>query len=143
MAKYINTDKRKHVRKGSFFLLIETWNLGVQVVVGTTQKEYRAIASKRYPWFEPSDKDPGIDQYCCPGGQVLSYDNGDCVLFLKFWPQKIYDYGVLNHEIFHIVHRGLEAKGIKLSDDSHEAYAYLTEDLTRRLMIRLSKPEKK
>jgi len=44
------------------------------------------------------------------------------------------DVAVLAHEVFHVVHWILKYKGIYLSDDSQEAYAYLLEYLMSKIM---------
>lgn len=140
MAKqYIDTTKRKITRKGSFFFQVTSWNISIQVIVGHTEKRTRQIIERRFGATNGWDGVPGVDQLDCPAGGVMQRGSCDVVLFLKHWPEKIYDYGVVVHEVFHIADGCLREKGITLSDDSDEAYAYLIESIFRDLMVRFVK----
>lgn len=139
--QYISITDRKSSRKGSFFLHVDTWNLSVQVVIGHHTDHVRKIVLRRFPDADTSML-VGVEQENCPAGRVIS-KGSESVMLLKFWPEKIYDYAVVAHEVFHIADHCLRGKGIVLSDDSDEAYAYLIEDLTRRIMVKVSEPEKR
>ncbi len=45
----------------------------------------------------------------------------------------------VNHEIFHVVHSLLSGIGMKLTDDSEEAYAYLIGYVTEQFYLQISK----
>ena len=42
-------------------------------------------------------------------------------------------HNTITHELFHVVHMLLQQKGLKLTDDSQEAYAYLIGYLTEEI----------
>ena len=70
------------------------------------------------------------------GRFVMTPDNGS---LLRLWnyPESCEEYGTLAHEIFHAVDFILRRVGITLSDDSHEAYAYLIGYLTKEIYKRI------
>lgn len=43
-------------------------------------------------------------------------------------------YPVLAHEVFHFVHMSLQTAGVRLTDDSEEAYAYYISDIMERCL---------
>lgn len=43
------------------------------------------------------------------------------------------DHATIAHEVFHAIHKMLDAKGLYLSDDSEEAYAYLMSHFTKHI----------
>ena len=47
------------------------------------------------------------------------------VLWLNGWPKSVDDYGSLVHEISHATFYLLQSRGLRHSEDSDEAYAYL------------------
>jgi hypothetical protein len=63
------------------------------------------------------------------------------------WENTARDYSVLIHEIFHGVDLALRSKGLSLSDDSDETWAYCIQHLTHGVLAELweaeAKPEEK
>ena len=52
-------------------------------------------------------------------------------------PKDIKGLSILAHEIFHIANFTLEKAGINLTSDSDEAYSYLIEFLTKKILAML------
>jgi hypothetical protein len=68
-------------------------------------------------------------------GKSIHLLNGACVLWLR-----AKSLSVLAHEIFHVATFILDRAGIKLTDSSDEAYAYLIEHLTRQALNKTGMP---
>ncbi len=56
--------------------------------------------------------------------KTMLHDPGIALIVFYRWDRNAFDYGVLVHELFHAVDMNLRSKGIVLSDDSDETYAY-------------------
>jgi hypothetical protein len=67
--------------------------------------------------------------FLLPGGQMI--------LYMPNLPKDIKGLSVLAHEIFHIANYTLEEAGINLTSDSDEAYSYLIEFLTKKILAML------
>lgn len=65
---------------------------------------------------------PGKEEY---DGSFSVEDDGYMLLWVKRLPESISDYGSLVHEIEHCTFEILNSRGIKHTDDSDEAFAYL------------------
>ena len=68
--------------------------------------------------------------FLLPGGQMI--------LYMPNLPKDIKGLSILAHEIFHIANFTLEKAGINLTSDSDEAYSYLIEFLTKKILAMLS-----
>ena len=64
---------------------------------------------------------------------IMLQDPGIAVIVFYRWNNDASDYGVLSHEIFHVIDMNLRSKGITLSDDSDEVYAYHMGYFTREI----------
>ena len=72
-------------------------------------------------------------------GKAVGFnDAGVTILWLNKVPDSVDCLAVLNHEIFHCVCMILERVGVKYSEDSDEAYAYLIGHLTRKIYEKLN-----
>lgn len=67
--------------------------------------------------------------FLLPGGQMI--------LYMPNLPKDIKGLSILAHEIFHIANFTLEKAGINLTSDSDEAYSYLIEFLTKKILAML------
>lgn len=67
--------------------------------------------------------------FLLPGGQMI--------LYMPNLPKDIKGLSILAHEIFHIANYTLEEAGINLTSDSDEAYSYLIEFLTKKILAML------
>ena len=70
-------------------------------------------------------------------GKSVMFPNNQTLLWLKYEPREPELLGTLNHEIFHCACFILERAGIKYSEDSDEAFAYLIGYLTHAIYSRL------
>lgn len=68
--------------------------------------------------------------YNSAGRCHIYHRSGHMLMWLQY-PVKL---SVLVHECFHIAHHILKRKGLKLSDDSEEAYAYTQESILKELL---------
>ncbi|KKN66087.1 hypothetical protein LCGC14_0475650 [marine sediment metagenome] len=94
------------------------WFVGSRKQYGDlVRKEFKLVAS------DIDDTVRGRVEYFTVDGQPLP------IIWL---PKK--DITCLAHEVFHVVHWIMKYKGIYLSDDSNEAYAYLLEYLMEEIM---------
>lgn len=57
-------------------------------------------------------------------GKYVSH-NSTCIIYIKDFEDTSYCYGTITHEVFHLVHNIMKSRGLKLTDSSEEAYAYL------------------
>lgn len=65
-------------------------------------------------------------------GKYSSLEGASVVRFEKWENWNVEDLETINHELFHITHYILKHVGMKLSDKTEEAYAYLNSFLTKR-----------
>jgi hypothetical protein len=123
----MRASKPTPARKGKFTIHDLTWGVGVTFLIGYNSKYVERYLTKAMG-SAPEDV-KGIDQPSCTG-RTYWRNSTTFFIYLKHWPTKAWHYGILQHELFHVVDQSLRAKGIKLSDDSDEAYAYFTQHLT-------------
>lgn len=67
-------------------------------------------------------------------GKSLLLPGGQMILYMPNFPKDIKGLSILAHEIFHIANFTLEKAGINLTSDSDEAYSYLIEFLTKKIL---------
>lgn len=65
-------------------------------------------------------------------------DNTSIITF-KTWNGSSEHYGIMQHELFHVVDFTLSAMGLTLSESSNEAYAYLMGYLSEKVHEKLFK----
>lgn len=70
-------------------------------------------------------------------GKTCQFSSGQTVIWLPNSPQSVDELSVLNHEIFHAVTLILNKVGIRLSEDSEEAYAYLIQYVSKQIYLHL------
>lgn len=88
-----------------------------------TEKNYQKLLKMKFKIDrELKDKDGGCEVYKQTGIDV-------CFIWSKGK-----DISVIAHEVFHAVHYVLERKGIKLSDETDESYAYLIQFLMKEIL---------
>lgn len=56
------------------------------------------------------------------------------VIALRRWKRDPYHISILVHEVLHATHYFLDRRGLTMTDDTDEAYAYLLDSLTRRCL---------
>lgn len=67
-------------------------------------------------------------------GQTVPLDNGSVIIAI-YNPECIYN--TIPHEVFHAVHMYLDFLGMELTNESQEAYAYLTGYLNQKIFEQL------
>lgn len=72
-------------------------------------------------------------------GRTEIFEGGASILWTKEFPETPSDFGVLSHEIFHLVTLILDQRGIKFSFDCDEAYAYYIGFITEQIYKKISK----
>jgi hypothetical protein len=69
-------------------------------------------------------------------GRCVMLKSGGVVIRLRYEPNTPVRTSNLVHEVFHAVHMLFDRIGIRLSDDSDEAFAYAIQYLTREILER-------
>ena len=57
--------------------------------------------------------------------KVWTSSRGDIIFRVAKYPEKYYDIGAISHDALHTVISALDMAGLRLSNDSEEAYTYL------------------
>lgn len=113
----------------------DTWYFDVHLIWPATPVQFRNYV--RRALNEPSYEDPGKFTALCHSGPE------DIVIGFKFWTGDDKNLGNLVHELFHAVHYQLDICGMKLSDETDEAYAYLQNSLFDRCIALLPRKRRK
>lgn len=71
-------------------------------------------------------------------GTTFTLPKGN-LIYMPHIPDSEYDYGVLAHEIFHVVFKLTKEIGIEYSSEGEETYAYLIQFLTTSVLNELHK----
>ena len=71
-------------------------------------------------------------------GRTVLLSGGQIILYLPQSPTSVVDYATLQHEIFHAAFFTLEKAGIVLGENCDEAYSYLIQFLTKRILEEFS-----
>lgn len=115
---------------------IDVFYRDILIVFGN-EKELRKSLSK---YHSKEEVDRLVDEVDFSNKGNVVYDSYNKAFFL--WmpekPKTSKDLGFLIHEVFHATCAVMSAIGIKLSDDSEEAYAYLIGFLTEKILDKLS-----
>lgn len=93
-------------------------------VATTLKDEMENVSQEDLAYAEEAISEKGY------AGRCLLLPSGNLVVHLVDAPNTATDLGTLAHEIFHVAETYLASIGMKLSDDSTEAYAYLIGFLT-------------
>lgn len=110
---------------------IEIYSRDVMVHFGS-RKKLRKELSKH---FTKDDADSISENFAEVSlGKTVILSGGQLILFMPQPPKSIADYAVLQHEIFHVAFFVLEKAGIILNDTCDEAYSYLIQFLTKRIL---------
>lgn len=66
-------------------------------------------------------------------GRATLFPCNRTLIRLKYFPSTATDHGIISHEIFHAVDFLLDRVGMKLTESSNEAYAYLIGYITQEV----------
>lgn len=122
--------KEKYISKwvGDILHIFDfTYRQNYYFILAKTHKEYRDICLKELKCkIQPKDKETG------GGFNVFVHNNSTEVCYL--WANCKRD---IVHECFHAISYTLRSRGIKLTDDSDEAFAYAIGFLTSEIFDNL------
>lgn len=136
-TKYLSIVNRKTTKCASFFMHNPTWQSDIVVVIGHDKPAALKCIKKWFPDFSSEDQLPVLGEPGCPTARTLSTGGHQHVVWFKYYPEKIYDYGTIVHELFHVVDVTLRYKGVTLSDDSDESYAYFMQWIYMEFLSKL------
>ena len=102
----------------------------VLVAVGATPKQV-AAKLKRLGATSWSESDV---TYGGAGNTTFSKEDHRTVVQLRRFDHSPYWHGVLAHEVAHAVCFLMERVGIKMTDESEEAYTYAIQDITSKIL---------
>lgn len=110
-------------------LLDSVYDRRIYVAVGSAEECVPKINKKFGLTLDVSDFEGD-------SGQHIEVGNEDDKVVDSFviWLENAKDLAVISHEVFHAAHRIMKYVGIKLSDDSEEAYAYFIESIVRQIV---------
>jgi hypothetical protein len=110
--------------KINFIIPLKVYPFDVMVSIGESNKKLR----KRLKAYGVCKADRYSDIWhlseVCHGRGVF-FGCGRSLVRLKKAPKTANQKGILSHEVFHVADFILRHIGIRLSEDSHEAYGYL------------------
>lgn len=111
-----------------------------------TKRDLARVLKKEQLGYDPKALDQTMIQLKKSNGKhattIMLRDPGISVIVFYRWNNNAFDYGTLTHELFHAVDMNLRSKGITLSDDSDETYAYHLGYFTREFLNWLWQPKK-
>jgi hypothetical protein len=125
----------KNKKTVNFILPLIIYPFDVMVSMGETDEQLKKTI-KRYSVTEKE-----LDEISLIGsGRYCLFECGASLLRTKTIPTSAFDFGVLQHEIFHATVSVLWKIGMKLEINvSDEAYAYLAGYLTEQIYKRIGK----
>jgi len=99
----------------------------------TTEKQFRKFIAKNNLTFTEQEYEKlGMSEIS--SGKCVMFECTTVVIRMKRMPVSCYDYGILQHEIFHGVSCYLDRLGLKLKiNASDEAYSYLIGYITEKV----------
>ena len=103
------------------------YNRSVFVAVGEQNETMRKF--EKYHKLDPGTLVPDPRA----GGALFYLPSGGFLVWLEHYKGSAQDTNILIHEVFHLVHAVLGQAGLRLTDDSEEAYAYLAGYFAREI----------
>lgn len=120
-------------KKIHFIIPLIIYPFDVVVIMNHTNKEVRKIL-KKSTHLNDEDIELAMFKNETVRGRAALFSNNQTMIRLKNIPSNTKDYGVLQHEIYHVVNYIMNNIGMKLKiGTSDEAYAYLTGYLTEKI----------
>ena len=122
----------------NFIVPFGTYPFDLMVSIGQDDDQLGKVLD-RYDLTEDDIRDCQYTSPTCQGRYVLFSTNGSFIRLRKV-PKTAYDYGILSHEIFHVVAGFMQRIGAKLKvGTSDELYAYLIQHITEQIYKRLGR----
>ena len=106
----------------TYKIKIPIYRITVHLFFGTEEDCKKAIIADGETELVAQQWASGKDEY---EGSFSVEDDGYTLIWVRKFPESVGDYGSLIHEIEHCTFEILNSRGIKHSDDSDEAFAYL------------------
>ena len=101
------------------------------VSIGETDRKFNK-AIDRYD-IEKDEVLSNFNKYPLTKARTVMFDGNQTMIRMRNYPESAKDRGLLSHEIFHAVDFILDRIGMKLIQESCEAYAYLIDYITRKI----------
>ena len=109
----------------------------VMVSIGFTARQTMILVQHRLPNDLDAEEKSHFENFN-GRGKTLQLKGGQNILWLRDYKYGDIDsLATLNHEIFHVVYQTLWKCGLTLSDESEEAYSYLVEYLTKKILEKI------
>lgn len=122
----------------NFIVPFGTYPFDLMVSVGQDDDQLGRVLD-RHPLTEEDILNCRFGSDTCQGRYAI-FSTGGSFIRLRKLPESSFDYGVLGHEIFHVVAGFMLRIGMKLKvGTSDEAYAYLIGHLTEQVYNKLNK----
>lgn len=129
--------KKKHVSV-NFIIPMEVYPFDLMVSIGQDDNQLGRVLDK----YNLTEENIRACAYPSPfvQGRAVMFSTNQSIIRLRHLPSTSEDYGILAHEIFHIVAFVLDRVGIPLDvEKSDEAYAYLVGYLTKKIFEKINK----
>lgn len=121
---------------------VRPYRYGLVVSIGQTDRQLVASArvlDRKFGADRAKEVEEAAIRWAgCPG--YVHRWTADALLRIRNIPKAVSDHGVLIHELTHVVHGVLKARGMNTdSTTGEEAFAYLIEQLHNDICVRLDK----
>lgn len=113
----------------------DTWYFHTHLVWPVTPIQFRDYV--RRAMKNPDYEDPGSFTAMCHSEQQ------DIVIGFKYWTGSDHDLGTLVHETFHAAYNVLTNRGVVLTEENEEPFAYLQNSLFDRSLALLPRKRRK
>lgn len=133
--------KKKHnyYDKQFFHIHVGVYQTDITVAINMSEKEVlkeakKTVTPEYYKVFE--ERIPGWDEATkgTTMGRTIQIGGGFCVLLTANKTRFRGFVGLVTHEMFHVTSGLMGKKGMELTPDTDEAYAYLIEHLVGRVL---------
>lgn len=127
-------------RKARFVVPIDIYEREILFLIGYSSSELKKYisSSSGRKWFDSETAKMVYDASTSADGLTIKTRDGGHIVWIMNGLPKIQFSGTLSHEIFHACHDILEYKGIKLSKETCEAYAYMVGFITTEVYRKLA-----
>lgn len=117
----------------SFKIEVDLYNQRVRLLVTKDYDEVEKFIRKKW-----KDKNWTVENDDCEGNLFWHPDYAP-IIHIHKKPKTPFQKGILAHEIFHCTSFLLRAAGLKLTEESEEAFSYLHGFLTEKIWEKLEK----
>jgi len=120
----------------NFIINIPIYNRDVMVSLGETDE----ILIKKLIKCGIPKNDAELCKFKSPKniGRAICFAGGESLIRLRIIPRSEHEFGILHHELFHVVHFIMNNIGMPLTDESVEAYTYLIQFLTTKIYANIN-----